>query len=51
MDVIKLKNGPSNEDELLKEAPSVEDERDPISKVSSWNLGIGVPLASREVPT
>lgn len=35
MDTIQLKNRPSSADEVLKEAPSVEDERDPISKVSS----------------
>lgn len=46
---VQLKNRPSAVEESL-EVPSEENEREPISKVSSSNLGTCAPLASREVP-
>lgn len=50
MCVIQLENKPSVANELLEEVPSVENEWEPISKVSSCNLATRGPLEDREVP-
>ena len=46
MCAIQRKNGPSTAEEL-----SIEDDREPSSKVSSWDLATRAPLENREVPT
>ena len=47
---IQLGNRPSIADEVLEEVLSMEDEREPISKVSSWNLATRALLENREFP-
>lgn len=47
---IQLGNRPSVADEVLEEVPSMEDEREPISKVLSWNLEARAPLENLECP-
>jgi len=46
MCAIQRKNIPSAAEEL-----SMEDEREPSSKVSSWDFATRAPLENREVPT
>ena len=48
---IQRKNRPSTVKELTEEVLSVEDEREPISIVSSWNLATRGLLENRELPT
>lgn len=43
-------NRPSTADEVLEEVLFMEDEREPISKVSPWGLATRVPLENREFP-
>jgi len=50
MYVIQLGNRPSTADEVLEEVLSMEDEREPISKVSPWGLATRAPLENREFP-
>lgn len=50
MHVIQPGNRPSTVDEWLEEVPSIENEREPISKVSSRNLVARAPLENGEVP-
>lgn len=48
---IQRKNRPSTAEELFEDVLSIENEREPISKVSSWDLATRAPLENREVPT